>query len=123
MGLTLQDSLPLQSSYEAYGLGVGGKLASMTATRPVSFAPWFVVPSMSGTRGVATSGGTDQRTPAGLGYVTLVSPTRIGTPPGMVMPARLRLHFVPEPGAPFLLGAGASLLAALGWRRHARGPR
>jgi hypothetical protein len=121
MGLTLQDSLPFQSSYEAYGLGVGGKLASMTTTRPVSFSPWFVVPDMSGTRGIATPGGTDQRTPAGLGSVTLVSPTRIGTPPGMLMPSRLRLRFVPEPAAPLLLGAGAALLAGVGWRRRALG--
>jgi hypothetical protein len=70
-----------------------------------------------------TTTGTDQRTPAGLGYVTLVSPTRIGNPPGMVMPARLRLHFVPEPAAPLLLGAGAALLAAHGWHRRARGTR
>jgi hypothetical protein len=123
MGLTLQESLPLQSSYEVYGLGVGGMLASMATTRPASFSPWFVVPDMSGTRGVATTGGTDQRTPAGLGSVTLVSPTRIGTPPGMLMPSRLRLRFVPEPAAPLLLGAGAALLAMLGWRRRAAGAR
>jgi hypothetical protein len=72
--------------------------------------------------------GTDSRTPAGLGQITLVAPTKVrhqfGEPrPGgglgtFVLLGTLTLNFVPEPGTLLLLGAGGIGLGFVGRRRR-----
>ena len=81
--------------------------------------------------GTAMYTGTDDRTPGGLGQVTLVSPTKIVLPPTLTPPfpsrqrifvalGTLTLKFVPEPGTLLLLGLGVAVLGALGRQRMHR---
>jgi hypothetical protein len=130
-GTTLY-TLPLQSSYEVGVFGVGGMNTSVAPTSlapVVTFAPWDVGPvttfALAAARGLATTmfTGSDSRTPAGLGRVTLVSPAKVrfgGGAPTHFLLGTLQVEFVPEPGAPLLLGTGAVLLAALGRGRARR---
>ena len=57
--------------------------------------------------------GSDARTPGGRGQITLVSPAKIFFGSGgdnAALLGTLQVNFVPEPGAPLLLGTGAALL-------------
>jgi hypothetical protein len=110
------------------GLGVGG---SYRLTLPggdqyidLSFAPWGTarvtgtVMLFSSTHPVAYAG-SDSRTPAGHGQITLVSPIKVrtnvwGPPFTFVTLGRMTLAFMPEPTTFVLLGAGTALLGALG---------
>jgi hypothetical protein len=130
-GTTLY-TIALQSSYGAGAFGVGGMNASHAPTAYeaiASFEPWDVgpVPTSSG---VAARGfpptmftGSDTRTPAGLGRITLVSPAKVTLGSGgssFFLVGTLRVEFVPEPGAALLLVVGGALLAAAGRRRVRR---
>jgi hypothetical protein len=76
--------------------------------------------------GTDTFTGSDSRTPAGLGQITLVSPTRIQVRSegeaihSLVVVAELTLSFVPEPSTLVLVGAGIAALGVLGVRRLRR---
>jgi hypothetical protein len=135
-GTTLY-TIALQSSYEIGVFGVGGMNGSVAPTSlapVVTFAPFDVGPvptsgpmtSMAAARGPAATmfTGSDSRTPAGLGRITLVSPAKVrfggGGAPVQFLVGELAVEFVPEPGAPLLLVVGGALLVVCGRQRAGR---
>jgi hypothetical protein len=66
--------------------------------------------------------GTDSRTAAGLGQVTLVAPGGLMSTLGGPFPlfVSMTLNFVPEPGTLLLLGSGIAGLAIVGRKRMRR---
>lgn len=123
------------------GLGLGGlvTVGDWTTLRLSVFgAPWTVA---TATLPVETSGGAGfellargsahgpfsltQSTALPGGAVSFVTPMRIASNHTRALEgfARLRIHFVPEPASPLLLGSGALGLASLGTRRLRPGRR
>jgi hypothetical protein len=124
--------LPLNSGYDLNAFGVGGDLAYTFPKPPISgtlklfFAPWVAGPATLPKGGAAYTGptmftGSDARTPGGMGQITFVSPAKVAVDANATVALGvLVVEFVPEPGAPLLLGTGAAVLCALGARRGAK---
>jgi hypothetical protein len=116
--------LALNSGYDVKAFGVGGVLTYSFPKPPIGgplklyFAPWGAgVVTVPGMGGMYT--GSDERTPGGMGQITLVTPAKIVVEKNStIMLGVLVVEFVPEPGAPLLLATGAALLWALGARRR-----
>jgi hypothetical protein len=124
--------LPLNSGYDLKAFGVGGVLTYTFPKPPIGgplklyFAPWVAGPATLPKGGGTYTGptmftGSDARTPGGMGQITFVSPSKIVVDTdATAMLGVLVVEFVPEPGAPLLLGTGAALLCAFGARRGAK---
>ena len=121
-------AVPLNSGYDLAAFGVGGSVRTPVSDQTVRarFRPWSAGMATPPRGLVAVHGnvntrysGSDARTPEGRGQITLVSPAKIsfGTESAVLL-GTLQVNFVPEPGAPFLLGTGAALLLAIGARRR-----
>jgi hypothetical protein len=122
--------VPLRGLFPVAGtFGVSGSARTFSYDSPLTayFVPWIAAKATpSGAGGNFRYEGSDARTPEGRGRITLVSPTRVRAGAGaglsFYLVGRLEVEFVPEPGAPLLLGTGAALLWALGGARRGASP-
>jgi hypothetical protein len=110
-------SVPLQTTMHT--VVTGGPFAYWRTYHYIGGVPWGDASSYIWVYG------SDERTPGGLGQLTLVSPIRIETSlPGtgslLIVLGALTLNFVPEPGTLVLLGSGVAVLGFLGRSRLRR---